>query len=455
MKNKARGAASVAMSMLAVLAVGASSAAAAPELQILVDSSVSVIVPQNDHSFPEEDLVDEESQAQSDLLEPLINEISALDGYQGAALGEEINEGTLYFSDYTTEAEEAIRKIEVSNDVSFDVIELPYSDDEIWDIAMEAVKALSNERIEVSSISTGSNNSSVELSSPDLSASSDLQDRARGIASRAVPEDVAIDFPEYEEHFSMDSRHNDGGQPTVGAASRHGAGNYCTNGLGWVNPGFRFYMLTAAHCVNFKNNQSVQYVGNPYNSGTYSGYIGTLVGNSNAPGSAALQLDATLVGVPATPSIAGEMFAGTNTTDSKVDINYWSEMPPLNTKLCVSGAATGTRCDLFVQDRTRKRVVTCGADGTCRFIDVMHIDRPEGKLIWGRGDSGGPIFRFQGGKRTIVGIVSSGTSLASCGSANYYPNTQCVYGLGAVTPISWIRSELLGETPNLVMRLRP
>ena len=255
----------------------------------------------------------------------------------------------------------------------------------------------------------------------------------------------------------LDSRHNDGGQPTpgngfeVGSLAGPDGVPVCSSALGWEDPGFRFYMQSAAHCVNFANNHTIQFDGNPYNAGTYSGYIATLYGNPNYCCSLDWLLDATLIGVPATPSIAGEMFTGSNTSSTKVDIRSISAMVQ-NTTYCANGAATGTHCNVRRTHPYSQRLNFC-APSSC-YLDVVQVYSTNGALMFGEGDSGGNVYRASDGR--VVATITAGNADYYCLSANYYgPDTICTNTSGWVTEVTRVASELAETNPDLVSRLRP
>lgn len=441
------------LAVLATLAI-ATSSAAAPGMP--VPQYASEHVSENgSREVVEEEHIDPEDQARIDLIYPFIQEIADFDGYEESELGDAVNEVTVYWSAGDGSDLQTVYDLAAAAGIDVNVAETAYSEDEIWELASTVLTALDEASIDVEGVSIGSPYTTVEFRGAEISRSSALQEQALRIAYSILSDDVTVTFGEPSTRMPMDSRHADGGQPTPGGAFTNTWGA-CTSGMGWVHPGFRFYMLSAAHCVNFANNNSVSFKGNPYNAGTYSGYIGTLVGNPNNQTTSQRLLDATLIGVPATPSIAGEMFVGNFTSATKVDINAWAVMPSAGTSLCTSGSSTGTRCSVKVTNTTIDRDVMCAGGGNCRWTDARIVNTTGGAVLMGRGDSGGPVYVLSGGRRTIVAIMSAGAlPVSACGSNSYYSGAMCSYNRGFVTPISWIRTELLGEQPVLTMRLRP
>lgn len=164
-------------------------------------------------------------------------------------------------------------------------------------------------------------------------------------------------------------------------------------------------------------------------------------------------LDATMIGVPATPSIAGEMFTGSNTSSTNVDISSIGVLP-LNTTLCANGAATGTHCNVR---RTSAGVtrVQLGSFTPTAYVHLVYVYSTTMSLMFGQGDSGGNIYR-PSDYRVVATISAIPTSqVYLCGSANFYANTFCTATTGLVTEVSSVESELHETNPDLVARLRP
>lgn len=215
----------------------------------------------------------------------------------------------------------------------------------------------------------------------------------------------------------------------------------------------RFYMQSAAHCVDYANNVSVAFEGNPYNAGTSSEYIRALYGDPNSLNSADWLLDATLIHVPATPSIAGEMFTGSNNSSTRVDIPSIGAMA-LNVTYCTNGAATGTHCNVGRSSSGWSRINLCYPSGC--YVDAVPITSLNQALIMGGGDSGGNVYRLS--DRRVVATITAAEDfqLYQCGSINYWnPAALCTNYGGWVTEMTKVASELAEQNANLEPRLRP
>jgi hypothetical protein len=357
------------------------------------------------------------------------------------------------------EAEAAIKQAGVRG-VRVNVVSVPYSYDELREIAGPLADALADEGIELDGYRIGDPFDEIAVWGSDLDESGESRSIAERTAAAILPANVSFSIVASPGDFiAADSRHADGGQPTPGNGFEIGSlqvGNYvpvCSSALGWEDPGFRFYMESAAHCVDFANNETAQFDGNSYNAGTYSGYIGTLVGNPNSIGNLETQLDATLIGVPATPSIAGEMFYGSNTSSGKHDIPSIGVVP-LNTTLCTNGAATGTHCRAERTSTAVPRVHLC-EDFICRYVDVIQVFSTDGTLILGQGDSGGNVFRISD-FRVVATVSAISANSYPCGSLSYWSDfNACTNDWGYVTSVTSVATELAKQNPNLVPRLRP
>jgi hypothetical protein len=158
--------------------------------------------------------------------------------------------------------------------------------------------------------------------------------------------------------------------------------------------------------------------------------------------------------VPATPSIAGEMFIGSNTSSTKVDIPSIGAMV-LNTTYCTNGAATGTHCSVGRSSSGLSRIDFCDSSPPACYLDVVSVTSLNQDLILGQGDSGGNIYRLSD-RRVVATITALQPPYYSCGSANYYsPYASCTSSGGWATEVTKVASELAETNPDLVPRLRP
>src|SRR6218665_3007417 len=231
-------------------------------------------------------------------LNPTFDQLGSLPGFQDGGLDTTGERIFVYWKGEIDVEAKRIADESAARGVPVDFIPVDYSYEELRVIAGKIVRTLEAEGFELEGYTLGNPFDEITLLSDELPQSSQLQLRATTAVDSVLPQGLRLGFGQTMTAQGVDSRHDDGGQPTPGNAFRVTSisGNpKCTSALGWENPGKIFYMLTAAHCVNFANNHSVGFYGNPYNAGTYSGYIGTLVGSGTLGGSGR-QLDATLVG---------------------------------------------------------------------------------------------------------------------------------------------------------------
>jgi hypothetical protein len=389
------------------------------------------------------------------LLTPTFDVLSQQPGFQVGGLDPDVDKIVVYWNaEFGVKAQGAVDEAK-SRGVDVEVRTVPYSYEELRVHAGRLVEALAAQKIELEGYRIGDPFDEIAVWGSGLDNSAVEQRTAQDIASRVLPTDLRIVFSATPpEVVPSDSRHADGGQPTPGGGYQHPLGGgfvgVCTSALGWEDPGFRFYMESAAHCVSYVNNESVEFEGNPNNAGTYSGYIATLVGNPNSLSSVDALMDATLIGVPATPSIAGEQFFGPNNSSSNEDIPSIGSIP-MNTTLCANGAATGTHCNVV---RTSSGITRLRYCGTCPYFDLVTAISSNNQLMWGEGDSGGSAYRLSNIR--VVGTISAQNSSYTCGSVNYWsPTFLCTKTSGFMTDVSWVASELAETNPDLVPRLRP
>jgi hypothetical protein len=315
-----RKAVSVIVLTLAAIVVAACTTAAEPSSSVAATepaASTTPTEPPASESLDPGSSVSERERYRDSLLDPTFDVLAELPGFQSGGLAPDVDEIVVYWhGEFGPEAQAAAAEAE-SRGVPVNVIYVPYSLDELRAIAGQLMKALVAEGIQPEGYTIGDPFDEIVLWGDVFDRSPEARSTAEEIAAELFPADLSLTFiPSPGEIVPMDSRHNDGGQPTPGGAYRVGStsGPACSSTLGWEGPGFRFYMQSAAHCVDYANNMSIFFEGNAYNAGTYSGFIATLVGNPNSEHNPDYHLDATLIGVPATPSIAGEMFTGGNFT---------------------------------------------------------------------------------------------------------------------------------------------
>ncbi len=208
------------------------------------------------------------------------------------------------------------------------------------------------------------------------------------------------------------------------------------------------YLVTAGHCSDFQNSVTITTPGSAPSG--YTTFVPTLAGDYGNPSASGYLLDAALVSyVYAGTLVDNMMYYGTSTTSSKIAVDATGNMP-WGVNLCSNSAATGLRCG-FERDTYQTRVCIVAVSGTCvRYADVIKVSSTFNSIMFGSGDSGGPIYWINGsGEREIVAFVQGGEApFVPCGSANYYDSpsspTTCNKINGRVTALWTINQVLFG-----------
>lgn len=145
--------------------------------------------------------------------------------------------------------------------VAVNVVAVPYSYEGLRKIAGPLVEALAAKGIDLEGYRIGDPFDEIVVWGSSLENSSDAKQIARDLAADLLPSDLRLSIvSESGDIIGADSRHVDTGQPTPGDAFLATVGSnsgHCSSGLGWENPGVRFYMESAGHCVNFGNSATV------------------------------------------------------------------------------------------------------------------------------------------------------------------------------------------------------
>lgn len=389
-----------------------------------------------------------------ETLGTYFDRLSVLPGFQSGGIGTGADQLEFYWHgevpiaawEIITEARTAGRTV--------DIRYVPYSYDEIWDHAIALATAADEIGIRLWGFGPNREHDAIEVIGPRVSASSDDQLALLALQGSVIPADMGIEFLSNEQPVVYDSRHADSGTPTPG-----GQIGGCSGGIGMRRPGVGHYLLTAAHCVGFSNGVTLPIPGGNQNG--VSTFVPTLNGNSTNSLSPGPLLDAALISyVQAGASVDVQMFHGPNTSSSKVDINN-AGVIPWGVNMCSSGPATGLRCNFVrTSNQVRRCIVAASSTGSClRWADIVGTESVNGTIMFGGGDSGGPIYRLASGSRNVVAVVQGGTgtvgvALVPCGSANYYPDQHCSILGGRVTAVWSVRNALedAGFTfiPNIV-----
>jgi hypothetical protein len=397
---------------------------------------------------PDPAAAEAEANESGSALSPTFEELAAIPGFESGGLSEGTNDLEIYWHGPLPDAALASIARAEARGQQVTIVEVPYSYAEIWEISTRLVAALGDADIDVWAFGPNRRNDKIELSGPELSVEPGLQERALAIAAEIVPDDVKIVFtPNDSDFVTYDSRHFDSGAPTVGD-QLNGTGK-CTGGLGMTRPGVGEYFLTAAHCFGYANGVSSSI---PGNSATGSStFIPTLLGSPNTASSSQFQVDAGFVSyVPSGASVDAQMFYGANNASSKVDVDA-TGIIPWDTTLCSSGAATGLNCNFERTTNQTRECIRKTTSGSCNlWADVVKVDSTNDAIMFGSGDSGGPIYYLTGGQRKVVAFVEGGDGAGTvpCGATNYYYDPSnpeysiCSTFGGRITALWTIQQEL-------------
>ncbi|PKQ25131.1 MAG: hypothetical protein CVT64_11420 [Actinobacteria bacterium HGW-Actinobacteria-4] len=340
-----------------------------------------------------------------------------------------------------------------------EVFQIPFSTDDLaritddvfnaaikLEIPIGAVNVDDYERVEI--VVTGEES--------DFAARQHELDALKAIAAAGVL-DVVVTFEPGFEHFAFTSRRADTGNfDTAGAIERTADGWVygCTTGLAFSRSGYGHYLLTAAHCADHQDGVTFKTpagrtVGKSSWNTTLWGSTSRTNSSSGTP-----RLDAALISIGAgNGSTSTSMFQGTNTTTTKVSISGVAAVPS-NTTMCTSGANTGYRCNFKFNYKLSSVCMYVNSSGTCvGYASVVRVKSNDGKIMFGQGDSGGPIYYNTNGKRLVVGIVQGApsTSNVDCGSVAYNPGSKCSNNIAYITPVNSVISKLSGK--NFVVRM--
>ena len=249
--------------------------------------------------------------------------------------------------------------------------------------------------------------------------------------------------------LTYETRTTDVGALDTGVAVLvNNAGEYgwCTTGLSYTRPGYGDYQLMAAHCSGFDDDRIVKSPSGATQYGISRGleiFWGSSTGNSDPDGP---RLDAALLDLT-TKTTSNKIWVGEWNTDLLGEVNGTSTIP-YNTSMCSSGGATGLNCAI---ERVAPQILSCvytTPSGNCgRSARTVEVDSMNGTIMFGAGDSGGPIYTYSNYDRHINSIVQGGSTSGAvyCGTANHYGSGFiCSIDDGKVTALSSITSALSG-----------
>lgn len=209
-----------------------------------------------------------------------------------------------------------------------------------------------------------------------------------GAANLALTNGTAADIP---IPASGPPRANDT-PPWNGGDFITDGGPDCTSGYG-----ARQYMLTAGHCfptgLTVFNGSSTQVFGR-------FGILGPVV-NRDPPG-VAPYLDAEIINTSLFGGTSDLVFAGGPSSNERDAVSGIASVPR-GGQVCQSGAFEGEICGLVVQNT----IPVCRNFGEGAVCQLHKAINPTGGIAAGQGDSGGPVFSFQGSLLYATGLVDA------------------------------------------------
>ena len=88
-----------------------------------------------------------------------------------------------------------------------------------------------------------------------------------------------------------------------------------------------------------------------------------------------------------------------------------------------------------------------------RHANIVGVTSTDGQVMFGQGDSGGPVYKYTNSERFVTSIIQGwprGWSVDCPANQTHYPGTQCMVEKGRVTAMSSITDALAGR--NFVVR---
>lgn len=353
-------------------------------------------------------------------LMPFVIEVEELKGFVDS--GYETSEGdvaeVLWKGPHTAELEAAIDRA-TKRGLEVKVVDVPHTAAELDSVIDEVAKALDANFIGFDSLGPSNKFDSLNLvlvnAKERVAAVEQLaNEHSSGIPVVVSNRDVAEDAP---ANGFYDTRIADTGAIETGATIRHYFGSsdygYCGTGLAYSRAGYGDYLLTAAHCSAFVNDLEVYSNSLSTQWGTSRGlgiFWGASSGDSDPNGP---RLDAGLVDLTSRTTSA-QIWVGDWDTSTKGDVNFTSTIP-YNTAMCSSGSLTGLHCNL---ERVAAQELTCinRPGSVClQYAKTVQVNSTDNKVMFGSGDSGGPIYTYTNYDRYMNSIVEG-----SVIGANYY-----------------------------------
>jgi hypothetical protein len=178
----------------------------------------------------------------------------------------------------------------------------------------------------------------------------------------------------------------------------------CSSGYG-VTSGSTSYSLTAGHCFTV-NAEVIN--GDPSLTGKTYYEMGTVSTRGSFTKSDGI--DAEMVKTTGYGSSSKAIYTGSSTKPQVADVSG-TATSPAGDQVCDSGAFEGEVCDIVIQKTTPMPECITESEGsggpTYTVCDIYVAEQASGKIAVGNGDSGGPVFRFEGSKLYATGIITA------------------------------------------------
>lgn len=204
-----------------------------------------------------------------------------------------------------------------------------------------------------------------------------------------------------------------GGPPRANDSAPWNGGDFITDALtGDCSSGYGAhravqYMITAGHC--FQRGRQILN-GSTTQSDLMNGQLfGNFMPLGPVTSKAGGNLDAEIIRTSAFGGSSKLVYAGSSTSSER-DAVSGTIVTPRGRQVCQDGAFEGEICGLVVRNSNPICINT--NDG--RFCHIHKAVNTKGRIAVGQGDSGGPVFRFQGSLLKATGIVTAQGPASNC-----------------------------------------